>query len=39
MADFLEQENRLHKEEMATMKAKINEMAAAQTQVVNCLNW
>jgi len=33
MADYLEQENRLLKEEMATMQAKINEMAAAQTQV------
>jgi len=33
MADFLEQENRLLKEEMTTMQAKINEMAAAQTQV------
>jgi len=31
--DFLEQENRLLKEEMATMQAKINEMAAIQTQV------
>jgi len=33
MADFLEQENRLLKEEMATMQAKMNEMAATQTQV------
>jgi len=33
MADFLEQENRLLKEEMATTQAKINEMAAVQTQV------
>jgi len=33
MADFLEQENRLLKEELATMQAKMNEMAAAQTQV------
>jgi len=31
MADFLEQENRLLKEEMATMQAKMNEMAAGQT--------
>jgi len=27
MADFLEQENQLLKEEMATMQAKMNEMA------------
>jgi len=33
MADFLEQENQLLKEEIATMQAKINEMAAMQTQV------
>ena len=33
MADFLVQENRLLKEEMATMQAKINEMAVAQAQV------
>jgi len=31
--EFLEQENRLLKEEMATMQAKIDETAAMQTQV------
>jgi len=35
MADFLEQENQLLKEEMATMQAKMNEMAAMQAQVMN----
>jgi len=30
MADFLEQENQLLKEEMATMQTKMNEMAATQ---------
>jgi len=29
--DFLEQDNQALKEEMATMQAKINEMAAMQT--------
>jgi len=33
MADFLEQENQLLKEEIATMRAKMDEMAAAQAQV------
>jgi len=33
MADFLEQENRLLKEEMATMQDKMNEMEVAQTRV------
>ena len=33
MADFLEQENLLLKEEIATMRAKMDEMAAAQAQV------
>jgi len=33
MADFLEQENQLLKEEMTTMQAKMNEMAAMQAQV------
>ena len=33
MTDFLEQENQLLKEEIATMQAKINEMASMQTQV------
>jgi len=33
MADFLEQENQLLKEEMVTMQANMNEMAATQTQV------
>jgi len=31
--DFLEQENRVLKEEIATMQAKIDEMAAMQTQM------
>jgi len=31
--DFLEQENQVLKEEMATMQAKIDEMTTMQTQV------
>jgi len=33
MADFLEQENQLLKEEITTMHAKMDEMAAMQAQV------
>jgi len=33
MADFLEQENQVLKEEMAIMQAKIDEMAATQARV------
>jgi len=33
MADFLEQENQLLKEEITTMRAKMDEMAATQAQV------
>jgi len=39
MADFLEQENQVLMEEIATMQAKMDEMAATQAHVDDWLNW